>query len=59
MSKAWDPDAHQKAEERLCECGAAGSGEGHTTWCPWMGSYWERYSIAKVEEAEEQDRPNS
>lgn len=24
----------QRAEERLCECGAAGSGEGHTDWCP-------------------------
>lgn len=24
----------QRKEERLCECGAAGSGEGHTEWCP-------------------------
>lgn len=24
----------QRMEERLCECGAAGSGEGHTDWCP-------------------------
>lgn len=24
----------QRAEERACECGAAGSGEGHTDWCP-------------------------
>lgn len=24
----------QREEERLCECGAAGSGEGHTDWCP-------------------------
>lgn len=24
----------QRAEERLCECGAAGSGEGHAPECP-------------------------
>lgn len=24
----------QRAEERACTCGAAGSGEGHTEWCP-------------------------
>lgn len=24
----------QRAEERLCECGAAGSGEGHADECP-------------------------
>lgn len=24
----------QRAEERACQCGAAGSGEGHTDWCP-------------------------
>jgi len=24
----------QQREERLCTCGAAGSGEGHTDWCP-------------------------
>jgi hypothetical protein len=23
----------QKAEQRQCECGAYGSGEGHTDWC--------------------------
>ncbi len=23
----------QRAEERLCKCGAAGSGEGHADWC--------------------------
>ncbi len=23
----------QRAEDRLCECGAAGSGEGHADWC--------------------------
>lgn len=23
----------QRMEERRCECGAAGSGEGHTDWC--------------------------
>jgi len=23
----------QRHEERLCECGAAGSGEGHAGWC--------------------------
>lgn len=23
----------QRHEERLCDCGAAGSGEGHTEWC--------------------------
>jgi hypothetical protein len=24
----------QRIEEKLCTCGAAGSGEGHTDWCP-------------------------
>lgn len=24
----------QRAEEKLCECGAAGSGEGHADECP-------------------------
>lgn len=23
----------QRWEERVCSCGAAGSGEGHTDWC--------------------------
>lgn len=23
----------QQAEERLCDCTAVGSGEGHTDWC--------------------------
>lgn len=30
----------QREEERLCECGAEGSGEEHTEWCPWMNSPW-------------------
>lgn len=24
----------QRAEAKVCGCGAAGSGEGHTGWCP-------------------------
>lgn len=38
--------AYQCAEERLCECGAAGSGEGHTDFCPWLASEWKRWGDA-------------
>lgn len=35
MTKRLDPSTklQQKKEERVCECGAAGSGEGHAGWC--------------------------
>lgn len=34
MTKRLDPATKfQRAEERLCECGAVGSGEGHADWC--------------------------
>lgn len=36
----------QRAEEHLCECGAAGSGEGHTDWCPWLKSSWRAWGDA-------------
>ena len=38
--------AHQRAEETLCTCGAAGSGEGHTDWCPWLSSEWHKLDSA-------------
>lgn len=35
MTKALDPAIKlQRMEERLCSCGAAGSGEGHADECP-------------------------
>jgi hypothetical protein len=35
MTKRIDPAIKlQRAEERQCECGAAGSGEGHAPECP-------------------------
>lgn len=35
MTKPLDPAIKlQHVEERLCECGAAGSGEGHADECP-------------------------
>lgn len=39
---AFDADKYQREEERLCTCGAAGSGEGHTDFCSWLGSEWQR-----------------
>jgi hypothetical protein len=37
MTKRLDPAIkYQNAEERYCECGAAGSGEGHSDFCPWL-----------------------
>lgn len=35
LSDAMDDPAIilQRAEEKLCGCGAAGSGEGHADWC--------------------------
>lgn len=37
MTKRLDPAIKfQHAEERWCECGAAGSGEGHAKFCPWL-----------------------
>lgn len=41
-AETFDAGAYQRAEERLCTCGAAGSGEGHTHWCSWMDSPWQR-----------------
>lgn len=38
--------AYQRAEERLCTCGAAGSGEGHTEWCEWQSSEWRKWGDA-------------
>jgi hypothetical protein len=35
--KATDLD---KLEEKVCSCGAAGSGEGHTEWCD--AEMWDR-----------------
>jgi hypothetical protein len=35
MTKALDPAIKlQRMEERLCQCGAAGSGESHVPECP-------------------------
>lgn len=35
MTKKLDPAIIlQNKEERLCDCGAAGSGESHCDWCP-------------------------
>lgn len=39
-------ESHQLAEERLCECGAAGSGEGHSDFCPWLTSAWKTWGDA-------------
>ena len=36
----------ERAEEAACECGAAGSGEGHTDWCPWLKSSWKFWADA-------------
>lgn len=34
MTQKLDPAIKlQRAEERACQCGAAGSGEGHADWC--------------------------
>ena len=46
---------HQRAEERLCTCGASGSGEGHADWCPWELSEWKKWGDAfdKVSRASE------
>lgn len=34
MTKRLDPATKlERREERLCGCGAAGSGEGHADWC--------------------------
>lgn len=38
--------AYQDAEERICECGAAGSGEGHSDFCPWLESAWKKWGDA-------------
>ncbi|RWO29625.1 MAG: hypothetical protein EOS10_22550 [Mesorhizobium sp.] len=38
--------AYQRAEESLCTCGAAGSGEGHTHWCDWQSSEWRKWGDA-------------
>jgi hypothetical protein len=38
--------AYQEAEKRLCECGAAGSGEGHSDFCPWLDSAWKKWGDA-------------
>lgn len=38
--------AYQEAEEAICECGAAGSGEGHSDFCPWLESPWKRWGDA-------------
>lgn len=45
---AWlDPAlAYQRAEDAICECGAAGSGEGHSSFCPWLGSQWLKWGNA-------------
>jgi hypothetical protein len=47
-------DLYQEAEERLCQCGAAGSGEWHAEWCPWVGSKWHRWAQS-LEAKEERD----
>ncbi len=37
MTQRLDPAVKfQNAEARACECGAAGSGEGHADFCPWL-----------------------
>ena len=37
MTEKLDPAIkYQNAEERYCECGAAGSGEAHSDFCPWL-----------------------
>lgn len=34
MDRTDDPNTIlEREEDRLCECGAAGSGEGHCDWC--------------------------
>lgn len=37
---------YQVAEEHLCTCGAAGSGEGHVDWCDWQSSEWRKWGDA-------------
>jgi hypothetical protein len=48
--------AYQQAEERLCTCGAAGSGEGHTEWCAWQSSEWRKWGDALDAAATEPSR---
>ena len=41
MTAIRDPAYYyQRAEQALCNCGAAGSGEGHADWCEWQDSEW-------------------
>ncbi len=47
QGKAKEPSAaFQDAEESICDCGAAGSGMGHASFCAWPASEWKRWGDA-------------